>query len=63
MKTVSYYLEHGIKRVILGSAALGQPSFVREAVKEFGAGIAVGIDARAERSAYRAGPKLQRQII
>lgn len=46
MKTVSYYLEHGIKRVILGSAALGQPSFVREAVKEFGAGIAVGIDAR-----------------
>lgn len=46
MQTVSYYLEHGIRRVILGSAALERPDFVREAVKAFGAGIAVGIDAR-----------------
>lgn len=45
MKTVEYYLEQGISRVILGSAALHDPSFVREAVKKYGKRIAVGIDA------------------
>lgn len=46
MKTVSYYLEHGISRVILGSAAVKQPEFVKQAVREYGERIAVGIDAR-----------------
>lgn len=45
LKTVEYYLEHGVSRVILGSAALRSPSFVREAVKKYGKKIAVGIDA------------------
>ncbi len=46
MQDVQYYLNHGIERVILGSIALKDPQFVREAVKEYGARIAVGIDAR-----------------
>lgn len=46
MQTVSYYLEQGISRVILGSAAVKNPSFVKEAVKEYGERIAVGIDAK-----------------
>lgn len=46
METVSYYLEHGITRVILGSAAVKEPEFVKQAVKEYGDRIAVGIDAR-----------------
>ena len=46
MQTVSYYLEQGVSRVILGSAAVKDPSFVKEAVKEYGERIAVGIDAK-----------------
>lgn len=46
METVSYYLSHGIARVILGSAAIKNPAFVREAVTRYGDRIAVGIDAR-----------------
>jgi len=46
MDTVEYYLEKGIDRVIIGSAALKNPELVRSAIKEFGADhIAVGIDA------------------
>lgn len=47
MKTVEYYLENGINRVILGSAALRNPQFVRDAVRIYGARISVGIDAKA----------------
>jgi len=42
---IEMYVNNGIKRVILGSIALKQPSFVKESVKEFGNVIAVGIDA------------------
>lgn len=45
MKTVDYYLSRGVSRVILGSAALRDPGFVREAVKAYDKKIAVGIDA------------------
>ena len=44
--TIEYYLKNGISRVILGSAALKAPDFVRSAVIEYGESIAVGIDAR-----------------
>ena len=40
MDTVEYYLSHGINRIILGSAALHSPEFVREAVKKYGKKIA-----------------------
>ena len=46
METVDFYLEAGISRVILGSAALQNPDFVRCAVEKYGEKIAVGIDAR-----------------
>lgn len=45
LKTVENYLENGISRVILGSAALSRPTFVSEAVNKYGERIAVGIDA------------------
>lgn len=45
MKTAEAYLSQGVSRVILGSAALRDPKFVREAVKTYGKKIAVGIDA------------------
>ena len=45
-EAVAYYLENGISRVILGSAAVNQPALVIEVVREFGGKIAVGIDAK-----------------
>lgn len=46
METISYYLENGIKRVILGSAAISNKALVKDAVREYGDRIAVGIDAK-----------------
>lgn len=46
METVRFYLERGIDRVILGSAALHDPEFVAKAISEYGKKIAVGIDAK-----------------
>ncbi len=46
MKDIDFYVNNGIARIILGSVALKNPELVREAVKEFGSIIAVGIDAK-----------------
>lgn len=46
MKRVEDYLSLGVKRVILGTAAIRNFPFVEEAVKEFGDAIAVGVDAK-----------------
>lgn len=46
MHAVSQYLEHGVERVILGTAAIKSPKFVKEAVREYGKRIVVGIDAK-----------------
>ena len=40
------YLSRGISRVILGSAAVKDPAFVKEAVSRYGDRIVVGIDAK-----------------
>lgn len=46
MEDIDFYVNNGISRVILGSVALKNPELVKEAVKEFGDVIAVGIDAK-----------------
>ena len=46
MEVVRRYLDAGIDRVILGTAAVTDESFLREAVAEYGQRIAVGIDIR-----------------
>ncbi len=46
MESVEYYLENGIDRVILGSAAIKDPDFVKTAVKKYPLNIAVSIDAK-----------------
>lgn len=46
LNTVEMYLKNGISRVIIGSAAVKNPALVKDAVKEYGDRIAVGIDAR-----------------
>lgn len=45
MDSVEFYLENGIDRIILGSAAIKDPEFVKEAVSKYSSRIAVSIDA------------------
>ncbi|HIX92864.1 MAG TPA: 1-(5-phosphoribosyl)-5-[(5-phosphoribosylamino)methylideneamino]imidazole-4-carboxamide isomerase [Firmicutes bacterium] len=45
IEIVDYYISKGINRVIIGSAALTDPEFVKAAVDKYGDRIAVGIDA------------------
>lgn len=46
MDTVCRYLDAGISRVILGTAALEDPAFLDAAVSRFGERIAVGVDLK-----------------
>lgn len=46
METIEFYLENGIDRVILGSAAVKDQHFVIDAVNNFDDKIVVGIDAK-----------------
>lgn len=46
LATVESWLSAGIERVIVGTAAVRDPDFVREAAKKFPGKVAVGIDAR-----------------
>lgn len=46
MKRIEDYLSLGVKRVILGTAAVRNYPFVEEAVKKYGDAIAVGVDAK-----------------
>ncbi len=46
MKTIETYLDAGVSRVILGTAAVTKEGFVEEAVKRFGDAVAVGVDIR-----------------
>ncbi len=46
MEVVARYLDAGIDRVILGTAAVTQPDFVKAAVAQYGDKIAVGVDIK-----------------
>lgn len=46
MDTVAYYLQNGVSRVVLGSAALENPQLVKKTVEQYGSRVAVGIDAK-----------------
>jgi phosphoribosylformimino-5-aminoimidazole carboxamide ribotide isomerase len=49
--TIEAWLANGVRRVILGTAALRDPALVREACRRFPGRVAVGIDARGGRVA------------
>ena len=51
MKTVCGWLDKGVARIIIGTAAVRDPDFVREAARMYPRRIAVGIDARDGRVA------------
>ena len=49
--TIDFWLERGVERVILGTAALRDPQLVRDAATACPGKVAVGIDARGGRVA------------
>ena len=46
METVDSYLSIGVSRVILGTAAVKDPDFLKEALAKYGEKIAVGVDLK-----------------
>ncbi|MGX8851045.1 1-(5-phosphoribosyl)-5-[(5-phosphoribosylamino)methylideneamino]imidazole-4-carboxamide isomerase [Amedibacillus sp. YH-ame10] len=46
MEDVDFYIEQGIARVILGTAAIEDQSFLKAAIEKYGDKIAVGIDCK-----------------
>ena len=53
METVEKYLSCGVSRVILGTAAVTDPSFLEKAVATYGNKIAVGADVKDGRIAIK----------
>ena len=51
MRTLEGWLERGVARVIIGTAAVRDPDFVREAARRHPGRVAVGIDAKDGRVA------------
>jgi phosphoribosylformimino-5-aminoimidazole carboxamide ribotide isomerase len=51
LESITYWLDAGATRVILGTAAVKDPAFVREAARLYPERVAVGIDAREGRVA------------
>ncbi len=46
IKTVEKYANVGADRIILGTSAVSDKTFLKEAIREYGSKIAVGVDAR-----------------
>ena len=46
LATIETWLAKGIRRVIIGTAAVRDPALVKEAAKKFPGQVAVGLDAR-----------------
>ena len=46
METVRKYLDAGVDRVILGTAAVTDPEFLKTALAEYGERVAVGVDIK-----------------
>ncbi|QIB70028.1 1-(5-phosphoribosyl)-5-[(5-phosphoribosylamino)methylideneamino]imidazole-4-carboxamide isomerase [Aminipila butyrica] len=58
MKTAETYLDMGVDRLILGTAAITDPAFLKEAVRSYGSQIAVGIDIKEEKVAIKGWTEL-----
>ena len=53
LPTIAGWLEKGINRVIIGTAAVRDPALVKEAAKKFPGRVAVGLDARDGKAAVQ----------
>ena len=57
------YLDTGIRRVILGTAAVSAPGFLREMVRAFGDAVAVSADIKDDRVAIKGWTELSAEDI
>jgi phosphoribosylformimino-5-aminoimidazole carboxamide ribotide isomerase len=55
--TIEAWLDKGVKRVIIGTAAVRDPALVKDAAKSFFGRVAVGLDARAGKVAVEGWAK------
>ncbi len=46
METIKTYLDCGVSRVILGTSAVKDQEFLKQAIKEYGEKVAVGVDVK-----------------
>ncbi len=53
MAVIEKYLSAGVKRVILGTAAIADEAFAREAIRRYGGAIALGADVKDGEVAIR----------
>lgn len=60
-EVIARYLDAGVMRVILGTAAITQPGFVEDMVSKYGEKIAVGVDVRDGLVAIRGWTELSDQ--
>ncbi len=51
MALVDFWFDHGVSRIVFGTAALKDPTLVRDACRKYPGQIAVGLDARDGRVA------------
>lgn len=60
-ETIQTYLEAGVFRVILGTAAVGNPDFLKEMVVKYGERIAVGVDIKGGMVAVKGWTELSQE--
>lgn len=58
METIAEYIHAGVSRVILGSRAIEDEAFLKEAFARYGKRIAVGVDAKDEKVAVHGWTKI-----
>ena len=54
---IANYLENGVERVILGSAAVSDPAFTKEMIRKYGSRLPLGLMRRMAESQRMAGCK------
>ncbi|WMI81877.1 1-(5-phosphoribosyl)-5-[(5-phosphoribosylamino)methylideneamino]imidazole-4-carboxamide isomerase [Anaerotignum sp. MB30-C6] len=60
-KTIQKYLDSGVFRVILGTAAVNNPEFLKEMVLKYGERIAVGVDFKDGKVAVKGWTELSEE--
>lgn len=58
IETIDKYFSIGVNRIIIGTAAITDKSFLQEAVKRYGEKIAVGVDIKEEKAAIKGWTEL-----
>jgi len=60
MARIGYMLEGGVRRVVLGTAAVADPTFLRDACRRYPGAVAVSIDVRDGRMAVEGWRRVEK---